>query len=189
MIALLLGLSIANLLLLTGTFMLGLGAIDAAEMPTDLYPLHIVLAIAAGLFAVLAHLSAYTYFMATCKWLGAAADRAALDPAVHVEPGRHRKRRVFTAAMAAVAITMFTMFAGAGADPTVGRLWPSQVHLTLALLALIANALAALVELRHVQRQGRLIDRTLTALAEHDVAMAAAATTLEPRPATDVIRT
>lgn len=178
MTALLLGLSLANLLLLGGTFVLGLGAIDAAGGPTDLYGLHIVLAIGAGLFAVLTHLSAYTYFMATCKWLAAAADRAALDPAAYVEPGAKRKKRVFVVAMSAVGVTMLTMFAGAGADPTVGRLWPSQVHLILALLALAGNALAALAELGQVRRQSRLIDRVLAALAEHDVAMAIAAAPL-----------
>jgi hypothetical protein len=195
MIALLLGLSIANLMLLTGTFVLGLGAVDAADAPTDLYALHIILAIAAGLFAVLTHLAAYTYFMATCKWLAAAADRAALDPARHVAPALARKRRVFAFAMAAVTITMLTMFAGAGADPVLGRLWPSQVHLILALLTLVANALAALAELRHVQQQSRLIDHTLVTLAEHDVAMAAATAPLdftsthEPSAPADVTRT
>ncbi len=173
MIALLLGLTSANLLLLAGTFMLGLGAVDANDLPTDLYNLHLILAIAAGLFTVLTHLSAYTYFMATCKWLAAAADRAALDLMRYVVPSLTRKRRVFAAAMSAVVVTMLTMFAGAGADPTLGRLWPAEVHLVLALFTLLINALVAGVELRHIRDQGMLIDQALLALADHDVAMAA----------------
>lgn len=174
MIALLLGLSIANLLLLTGTFMLGLGAVDASSRPTDLYSLHLILAITAGLFTVLTHLTAYTYFMATSKWLAAATDRAALSLPAYVAPSRARKRRVFAAAMTAVCVTMVTMFAGAGADPTLGRLWPAEVHLLLALAALLANAMVAFVEVRHVRDQRALIDKALVALADHDVAMAAA---------------
>src|SRR5689334_4317384 len=113
-----LGLTAANLLLLSMVFGLGLFATDAGK-PTSLYSYHISLAIAAGLMTLLAHLAVYTYFMATSRWLQAATDKANLDPQTYAAPALAGKRRVFPLAMAAIIFTMLTMFAGAGADPTL----------------------------------------------------------------------
>jgi len=159
-----LGLTAANLLLLSIVFGLGLFATDAADQPTWIYSYHIALAIAAGMMTLLTHLAVYTYFMATSRWLQAATDKANLDPNAYAAPALAAKKRVLPLAMTAIVLTMLTMFAGAGADPTLRRLWPAEVHLAIAALAVAANALCAALEFRLIKAQGRLMDGALAIL-------------------------
>lgn len=164
MLAIFFGLTAANLLMLTGVFALGLGAVGPESVPTGLYPLHVALGIVAGLFATFTHVAVYTYFMATSKWLRAAADKAGLDLETIVAPALARKRRAFPVALGAVVLTMIAMFAGAGADPTVRPWWPGEVHLALAAMALAGHGLAALAEYRLIQGQSALMDRAIAEL-------------------------
>jgi hypothetical protein len=60
--------------------------------------------------------------------------------------------------MAAIVLTMLAMFAGAGADPAVNRLWPVQVHLMMAALAIAVNVLCAFSEYQHIRAQSQLMD-------------------------------
>ena len=161
MIPLFIGLSAANLLLLSAVFGIGLFTFDAAGKSTQLYSYHIAMGIVAGMTTLLDHLSVYTYFMATSRWLQAATDKANLDPAAFAAPALAAKKRAFPVAMAAVAVTMLTMFAGAGADPTVHPLWPAEVHLTLGALAILVNMLCAALEYKFIRAQGRLMDGAL----------------------------
>ena len=160
MIPLFLGLTIANLLLLVVVFVLGFGTFHEGK-PTDHYAYHISLAIAAGLMAVLVHVVAYMYFMATSKWLRAATDKAGLDPAAFALPAMSNKRRVLPLVMGAIVMTMLAMFAGAGADPTVNPWWPGELHMVVAAAAIAANALCAAGEFRMIRTQGRLMDEAL----------------------------
>ncbi|MDX1681679.1 MAG: hypothetical protein R3336_01035 [Phycisphaeraceae bacterium] len=161
MIPLFFGLTAANLLMLTLVFALGLVAVGPEAEPTQWYGVHIALAIAAGLLAAFVHVAIYTYFMATSKWLRAAADKCGLDLEQFVRPALDRKRRVFPIAIGAVVLTMITMFAGAGADSTFVPLWPSEVHLALAAITLPAHGLAAIFEYRMITAQGQLMDDVL----------------------------
>lgn len=159
MISLFLGLTGANLALLVVTLSMGLFAADAVGEPTRWYGLHVGVAIMSGMFCVLAQVAVYTYFMATTKWLGAATDKAALDPRRFVEPARRRKLFAFGVCMTPVAVVMLAMFAGAGADPTAGQpWWPAQVHLALAVAAVVINMVAAILQYRLIRAQGELID-------------------------------
>jgi hypothetical protein len=160
MIPLFLGLTAANLLLLGVVFVLGLGAIDGGR-PTGLYAYHISLAIAAGLMTALTHVAGYMYFMATSKWLRAATDKAALNPAAYAEPAAVNKRRVLPLVMGAIVATMLAMFAGAAADPTMNAWWPGEVHLAVAAIAIGVNALGAVGEYRLIRAQGKLMDEAL----------------------------
>lgn len=164
MIPLFLGLSFANLLLLATVFGAGLLVIDSFGKPTWVYSYHLALGFAAGLMTLLAHLGVYTYFMATSRWLQAATEKANLDVNDFAVPAYAAKRRVFPVAMTAIVVTMLTMFAGAAADPTVRPWWPGEVHLTIAALALAANALCALLEYRLIRVQGRRMDNALAIL-------------------------
>jgi hypothetical protein len=165
MISLFLGLSTANILLLLIAFGLGLSATDSQQAPTGLYAFHITMGIASGLMATLTHTAVYTYFMATTKWLGAATDKADLDPQRFVTPAAARKARALVLTMAAIAVTMSAMFAGAGGDPTMANpWWPGGVHLTMGLVALVANALAAGFEFPLICRQRRSMDEALAIL-------------------------
>ncbi len=161
MIPLFLGLTIANLLLLSGVFTLGILVRDGQGEMTAIYDYHILFAIVAGLIVVLVHLVTYTYFMATTKWLGAAVDKANLDPAVYHTPAAERKKRVFAIVMTAIGVTMLTMFAGAAAD-TVGL--PAMVHFIAGIVTLAMNALCAVAEFQCIREQGRLMDEALAVI-------------------------
>ena len=164
MISLFLGLSTANLLLLTMVLGLGLFATDAAHAPTPLFAVHITLGIASGLMALLTHVGIYTYFMATAKWLQAATDKADLDASHFVAPALSRKMRVLAASGAAITVTMLTMFAGAAADPTMPNLLPGGVHMMLAVATLATNLVVAIVQFPHIRQQGLLMDEALAIL-------------------------
>lgn len=162
MIPLFLGLHAANLIVMSIVFVLGLGATSGPEhRPTDLYAYHLAMGLAAGLLTTLAHLTVYTYFMGTSKWLHAAADKAGLDLHRFVVPAQQRKKYSLRYAMAAIVLTMVTMFAGAGADPTVHPLWPAEAHLALAAITILGNAFCAVGEYRLIRQQGRLMDDAL----------------------------
>lgn len=165
MISLFLGLSTANILLLLIAFGLGLSATDGQQAPTGLYAFHISMGIASGLMATLTHIAVYTYFMATTKWLGAATDKADLDPQRFVAPAAARKAKALVLVMAAITATMLAMFAGAGGDPTMTNpWWPGGVHLTMGLVALGANVLGAAFEFPLICRQRRSMDEALVIL-------------------------
>ena len=59
---------------------------------------------------------------------------------------------------------MLSMFAGAGADPTVKPWWSGQIHLIAAALAMAANLFCALVEYSFICNQRRLMDQALAVL-------------------------
>ncbi len=158
MIPTFLGLTIANLLMLSGVFTLGILVRDGEGVLTDWYTYHILFAIAAGLMVVLTHVVTYTYFMATTKWLGAAIDKANLDPARFHTPSMERKRRVFAIIMTAIGVTMATMFAGAAAD-TVG--FPVMAHFIAGITTLVVNLMCAVAEFQCIREQGKLMDDAL----------------------------
>jgi len=163
MIPLFLGLTAANLILLSAVFVIGLMT-PGVEKPTWLYPYHLSLGIAAGLVTLAAHLAVYMYFMATARWLQAATDKANLNPQHFAAPALLGKRRVLPFVMGAIVAVMLTMFAGAGADPTLRPWWPGEVHLIVGAIAIVANALCALVEFKMIKEQGRLMDAALALL-------------------------
>jgi len=159
MIPLFLGLTLTNLAVLGIAFGFGFTAVDVNGEPTGLYNTHLLLGFAAGVTATLTHVVVFTYFMATTKWLGAATDKAGVSEARFLYPSVARKRKAFFLAMSAVGLTMITLFAGAGADPTMTNpLWPGAVHLMLAGLAIAGNLFVAFGEYALIAKQGRAID-------------------------------
>jgi hypothetical protein len=161
MIPLFAGLTASNLILLTIVFVLGLSA-DATDPASKVYPIHMAMGIAAGLMVLLSHMSVFIYFMGTVKWLEAASLRADIEPSRFMHPASRHKRRAFALVMTAITITMLTMFAGAGADPTVSKLWPAEVHLMMACLTIAVNAGCALGEYRLIRAQSDVMDNALT---------------------------
>ena len=164
MIPLFLGLTAANLLLLLAVFGIGLFTFDAADKPTALYTYHIALGIAAGLMTTITHLAAYTYFMATSRWLQAATDKANLESAYFAIPALANKKKMTPVAMTPIVITMLAMFAGAAADPTVRPWWPGTVHMGVAAVAIGANLFCAMLEYKLIRGQGKLMDGALEIL-------------------------
>lgn len=161
MVSLFLGLSAANMLLMSVVFVLGLNVTDAVGQPSGAYPLHLALGLGAGLMVVVAHLSVFMYFMATTRWLEAATSKAGLAVSAVAQPAEANKRRVFPVVMTPIVLTMLAMFAGAGADPTVQPWWPAEVHLAAAVVAWAANLLAHVLEWGRLRAQGALMDLAL----------------------------
>lgn len=171
MIPLFTGLTVANLMLLSIVFVMGLTA-DATETASRLYLIHMAMGIAAGLMVLLTHMSVFVYFMATLRWLEAASLRAGIEADRFAKPARRHKSRAVAFAMAAIVITMLAMFAGAGADPTIGALWPTQVHLMLAALTIAVNVACAAGEYRLIRGQSDLMDQALAVVNEGDTNVA-----------------
>jgi hypothetical protein len=167
MTSLFIGMTVANLLLLCTVFGMGLGVIGADGKPTGIYAYHISLAIAAAFVTLGTHTGVFMYFMATCKWLQAATDKAALDVKRFVTPAIENKRRVFACLMAPIVMVMLASFAGAGADRTLSPLWSPTVHLGVAAVAIVVNAFAAMLEFKFIKAQGRLMDDALAILNSH----------------------
>lgn len=164
MLPLFLGLTAANLLLLTAVFILGLFVIDHAGELTPGYDWHLPLGVAAGLMTVFTHVAIYMYHMATARWLEAATDKAGRSISRWVQPALARKRRVFFLMMSAIGVTMLAMFSGALVDPTVRPLLPGEIHLAAGVLAIAVNASCAISEYRHIRAQGVLMDDALAVL-------------------------
>ena len=140
---------------------MGLQAMNTDGSTTGFYAYHISLAIAAGLMCLLAHVSVYTYFMATYKWLVAATEKAGVEVHRFVVPAGTNKRRSFPVVMAAIAMTMIAMFIGAAEDPTAAPVWGAKLHIIAASVAWIGNLMAALGEYRLIRNQQRLMDDAL----------------------------
>lgn len=164
MITLFIGLTAANLLSLTAVFVVGLVLKDGGGEPGSLYSIHITLGIIAGLLCALTHVTIFTYFMATTKWLGAATYKAALDHNQFVANSLQRKKHAFRLVMIAITTTTLTMIGGAGADSAAAPLWPPQVHLLLATVTIAVNFLCALSEYKLIAVQGRQIKEAASIL-------------------------
>ena len=164
MFAIALGLSAANIILLAMAFTVGLSALDVESGAMTVYSTHIAIGIACGLMCALTHVAIFTYFMATSKWLQAAVDKGGMQYNDFVAPSLSRKIRVLAAGLVAIGGTLAAMIGGAGCDPTVNILWPAGIHLALAISAIIINIIVALIELRLVSDQVKLIDKALIIL-------------------------
>jgi uncharacterized membrane protein YidH (DUF202 family) len=161
MIPLFLGLTGANLALLLITFALGMTAVNADGSAGGTYNYHLALGITAGLLTTLCHVAIYTYFMATTRWLQAAADKVNLDAAVFVAPALKRKSRSFPLMMIAIGSVMIAMFLGAAFDPTMRAGSTRGIHLAAACVAIAMNVLVAIAEFQLIRAQGKLMDVAL----------------------------
>jgi len=158
MIPLFIGMTTSNLLLLCGVFAMGLFVIGAEGKPTGLYAYHISLAIAAAFVTLATHIGTYMYFMATSRWLQATTDKVGVEETRFAGPALENKRRVFPVLMTPIVMVMLAAFAGAGADRTMSPMWSPRVHLVIAGAAIAANVFAALLELKYIHAQKKLME-------------------------------
>lgn len=164
MITLFIGLTAANLLSLSAVFVIGLILKNGSSEPGSIYSIHITLGILAGLLCALTHVTVFTYFMATTKWLGAATYKAGLDYNQFVVDSLRRKKHAFQLVMIAITTTTLTMIGGAGTDSAAAPLWPPQVHLLLATATIAVNFICALSEYKLIAVQGRQIKEAASIL-------------------------
>ncbi len=164
MLSIFLGLTTANLLLLGVVAVVGwtYGQSGSAAAAQEGMAYHVALGVASGFLTCLTHLAVYTYFMATSKWLQAAADKADLNLIRYVAPSLSRKKRVLPTVMIPIFVTMFTLFAGAAADSVTGGSTAAGVHLATAAAAVVCNVAAAGLEYHWINQQRQLMDDALS---------------------------
>jgi integral membrane sensor domain MASE1 len=154
MVPLFIGLTLVNLAGLATAGALGY----AARSGYAVGPWHVLAGALAALTCVAVHCVVFTYFVATAKWVQHAITVKNLDAAL-AAPTRSFKAQAFPAALLAMASTFAAAVLGAGADNFQGT-WPAWHHAS-AVGAFVVNLLVALVELRAIVRNGRLIDGIL----------------------------
>jgi hypothetical protein len=178
-----------DLLALVTAFLLGAlsfvskGRTNAAD-PT--YMLHVYF----GLFAVLVNLAVhclvFIYLLGTGRWVKEVALAYRLPDAPLPRLTRDLKRRTFPVALLAMLVPIAAAAAGAGVA-TQSDLWPWPVHATLAVLTLLVNGWAFVVELRNVRINGGILDEVMREVdrirAEHGLPPNAEALRQEQRAA------
>jgi hypothetical protein len=154
-------LAVINALALTAAYIVGVVSKlrDAVRNPADpTYLVHFYLGLFAALLTLLVHCLIFTYFLGTGRWVKEVALAYDLPDAPLPKLTRELKRRSFPPALFAMLITITTGAAGVAAQL---RVWPWEVHLTVATIALLVNFWAFRVEYRDVTINAGVIDDVL----------------------------
>jgi hypothetical protein len=154
MIPLFLGFTLVNILCLGVTAALGYRSLSDIGASKGI---HILAGALSTLVCCGVHCVVFTYFIATAKWVQHAVLVKQLDANL-IRPTRSFKLQAFPAALCAMGIVFLTAILGAARDNYgIPRIW----HHAFALVALAVNVIVALIELRAIARNGRLIDQIL----------------------------
>ena len=152
MIALFLGLMLANFVFLIATAVLGY-----AGMASGVAPGHRFFGALAAMVCCGVHCVVFTYFVATGKWVGHAILVKQLDPKL-AEPIGPLRRAAFAAALGVITLAVITAIVGAAVDNQyVSPVW----HHLMAVGLLAGNLVAAAVEYRSIRDNGLVIDGIL----------------------------
>jgi hypothetical protein len=123
-----------------------------------LYVLHFLTGLFTAVGTLLTHCLIFTYFLGTGRWVKEVTLAYALPDEPWHKRTRELKRLTFPAALAAMLVTIATAAGGAGAQM---QSWPWQVHLGLAIAALIINLWAFRLEYRTVTENAGILDAVL----------------------------
>lgn len=130
-------------------------------------PYHFLSALAALCFATLVHAIVLTYFMGTGRWIEETASAYQL-PATFFERNQSIKYRTIPAMVGAFVLLLFTGALGAAADPGATiqfQGWfgiaPSTLHLTAAILTIVANVGVNYLEFLALERNGDVVEQVL----------------------------
>lgn len=163
-------LALLSTVALAGTFWLGWRIGDARSPDIAIQgrvTLHFLVAVGAICFGVLVHALVLTYFMGTGRWLEETCR------AYHLGPDWQQKNRdlkwgLYPAMILGLTLLIVTGAFGAAADPAsafgfegFGAFPARQVHLGIALITLVLNALVNVFEFRALRRNGQLVGDVL----------------------------
>ena len=169
MLPLFLGLNGANTLILMLVVLFATMNDATPKFLSAITPHHALVGIFAAFLTALTHSVTFTYFMATTKWLEAAAIKANLNRDVYIVRTRADKTRVLMLAIAMIGITFAAIFSGAAADVAVTTFGTTSIiHLATGVAALLGNLAGGFLLFRHVRQRGRLMHSALTAIAAYD---------------------
>jgi hypothetical protein len=159
-------LTVVSTLLLLAAFVLGLEIGDPhslAPLTRKLLSYHLLISVAALIFAALVHAVLLTYFMGTSRWLEEARQAYKFDTRWSEENRRLKYRTIPVMAVCLLVLIANIPLGALAVDrapwvlPGVGSVIPSQVHLVFSLLTLVVNLAVNAMEYRAIRRNGELI--------------------------------
>lgn len=159
-------LTVVSTLLLLVAFFLGFEIGDPRSVtPTTrkLLSYHLLISVAALIFAALVHAVLLTYFMGTSRWMDEARQAYKFDSRWN-EENQRLKYRTVPVMVICLLLLISNIPLGAlsvdGADwkiPGLGAASPSRVHLVVAILTVVANFAVNAMEYRAIRRNGEII--------------------------------
>lgn len=158
-----LGMAVANYVLVAITTVLGLASgtpRGANVIADDAFGLHFRMGILTALFSMLAHCIVFTYFLGTCRWVKETSAAYRLGAAFTVTSAQCRRRAVL-AVVASIALVVATIASGAGAHT---RIWPVWIHDIVPAGSYIFMAAAYAIEIAAIERHTVLTDEIMNAV-------------------------
>jgi hypothetical protein len=124
----------------------------------SVYLLHFLVGLFTAVCTLLTHCLIFTYFLGTGRWVKEVTLAYDLPDEPWHKRTRELKRLTFPPALAAMLVTIATAAGGAGAQL---QHWPWQVHLGLALAALVINLWAFRIEYRALTENAEILEAVL----------------------------
>jgi len=163
-------LTVVSTFLLVAALVLGFEIGDprsVAPATRKLLSYHLLVSVAALIFAALVHAVLLTYFMGTSRWMEEARQAYKFDPRWS-EENRRLKYRTIPVMVICLLLLILNIPLGAlsvdRADwtvPGVGPVSPSRAHLVFAVLTVVVNLAVNAVEYRAISRNSQLIEEVV----------------------------
>jgi hypothetical protein len=159
-------LTVVSTLLLLAALVLGFEIGDprsVAPLTRKLLSYHLLISVAALIFAALVHAVLLTYFMGTSRWIEEARQAYKFDTRWSAENGQLKYRTIPVMALCLLLLIGNIPFGAMAADPgqwvlpVIGSVAPSRVHLAFSLLTILVNLAVNAMEYRAIRRNGELI--------------------------------
>ncbi len=144
-------LAVVSTLLLVAAFVLGceIGDIrSVSPLTRKLLSYHVLISVAALIFAAFVHAVLLTYFMGTSRWIEEARQAYKFDPRWSEE-----NRRLKYRAIPAMVLCLLLLIA----NIPLGAVGSSSVHLLVAILTIVVNLAVNAMEYSAIRRNGELI--------------------------------
>jgi hypothetical protein len=123
-----------------------------------IWMVHFYFGLGSAILNLLVHCLIFTYFLGTGRWVKEVALAYGLPDVPYPKLTRELKRKTFPPALIAMLIAIATAAAGAGAQL---RSWHWTIHASLAVLTLIVNLCAFVIEYRNVTLNAEVVDKVL----------------------------
>jgi hypothetical protein len=146
-----LALTVVSTLLLVASFVLGceIGDIRSVSSWTrKLLSYHLLISVAALIFAALVHAVLLTYFMGTSRWIEEARQAYKFDARWSEENRRLKYRAIPTMVLCLLLLI---------SNIPLGAVASANVHLVVAILTLVVNLAVNAMEYAAIRRNGELI--------------------------------
>ncbi len=118
---------------------------------------HFLLGILTGLFSMLTHCLAFTYFLGTGRWVKETTEAYALAPELR-KRSRAMRSKAMAAAVPSILLVVFTIASGAGSHTKV---WPPWVHVVAMIGTYCFMILAFRNELAAIEEHQSITDEVM----------------------------